>query len=44
MTGTSDDQNLTAYGIPNSQTREFPDHHVVGNAPDNGAYKTVEFR
>jgi hypothetical protein len=40
--GTGDDQTLTAYGVPNSQTGNFPTSNVVMNSPDNGAYKTFE--
>ena len=43
VTGTADDQNLTAFGIPNSQTANFPTTNVVGNSQDNGSYKTIEF-
>jgi hypothetical protein len=40
--GTSDDQNLTAYGIPTATAGNFPTTQVVQNSPDNGAYKTFE--
>ena len=38
--GTADDQNLTAYGVPNGTN--FPTTQVVQNSPDNGKYKTFE--
>jgi hypothetical protein len=40
--GTSDDQNLTAYGIPSATAGNFPTTQVVQNSPDDGAYKTFE--
>ncbi|HZP48170.1 MAG TPA: TonB-dependent receptor [Vicinamibacterales bacterium] len=44
VTDPNDPTNvLTAYGIPNSQTGQFPTTNVVQNSPDNGTYKTVEF-
>ncbi len=54
LLGTADDQNLTAYGIPNSlisactgvtsptATCQYPTNNVVQNSPDNGSYKTFE--
>ncbi len=43
VTGTSDDQNLTAYGIPTATAANFKTDQVVQNSPDNGTYKTIEF-
>jgi hypothetical protein len=40
--GTSDDQNLTFYGIPNANIAAFPNTSVVMNTPNNGKYKTLE--
>jgi hypothetical protein len=41
--GTADDQNLTAFGIPSLNAGTlFPTNQVVQNAPNDGAYKTIE--
>jgi hypothetical protein len=41
--GTADDQNLTFYGIPNSQLANYPNTQFVTNTPNDGSYKTLEF-
>ena len=45
ITGTADDQNLTAFGIPTGDRRRRSRPTNVGrqNSQDNGAYKTIEF-
>jgi hypothetical protein len=43
ITGTADDQNLTFYGIPNSQLANYPTTQYLANTPNDGTYKTLEF-
>ena len=42
ITGTSDDQTLTFYGIPKSQLANYPTTQYVTNTPNDGTYKTIE--
>jgi len=42
VSGTSDDQTLTLYGVPASQAANFPIFNVEQNTPRFSRYKTVE--
>ncbi|HYU77457.1 MAG TPA: TonB-dependent receptor [Vicinamibacterales bacterium] len=40
--GSSDDRNLTYYGIPNALIGTYPTTTVVMSIPNNGTYKSME--
>lgn len=40
--GTSDDQDLLLYGVPNARISEFPTTQVVMSLPNDGVYKSIE--
>jgi hypothetical protein len=42
LLGTTDDANVSFFGIPNAAIGNFPNRQVVMNQPNDGTYKTFE--